>query len=285
MQQNHRQSNIYSKQGYSLIELMVAMLIGLFLIAAMLTIYLGSKKSYAAQQEFLTLEDTGRNALYELTRIIQHAGYRTANLYPIGSYFITTQPTAASCSGSGVNSTSSNIASVSAITTVSDGAGADTIGVVYIGDSQLNEDCSGATLPADCQIGAAISSDSARIYSSFDITTDANGVPALTCHGSLQAGALTLVKGVEKMQFLYGVDEDMDGQVDNYMNATMVSSESAWNHVINVQVAILVRTLKEVRETPVAQSYVLLDKKIDISADRYHREVFTSLIRLPNTKS
>ncbi|MEE9352241.1 MAG: PilW family protein [Thiotrichaceae bacterium] len=269
-------------KGFSLIELMIAMLIGLFLVGSTMTLYLGSKKSYQEQQQFIMLEDAGRNALYELTDIIQHTGYRTADLFPITNYFITGAVTASSCNAAGVNATNTNIADTSIINTVADAA-SDSVGVVYFGDNTLNHDCSGATLPADCLLRTATDPMAAKIYNSFSIVTVA-GVPELQCTGSLSPTATTLVKGVENIQLNYGIDQDMDGRVDNYMNAAMVTSETAWNQVINVQVAVLIRTIKKVKETAVAQSYALLDKKVDIAADRYHRAVFTTQIRLPNTQ-
>ncbi|MEE9303996.1 MAG: PilW family protein [Thiotrichaceae bacterium] len=268
--------------GFNLIELMVAMLIGLFLLGAVLTLYAGNKKSYQEQQQFIMLEEAGRNALFELRDVIQHTGYRTANLFPITSNFITGAVAAASCNGTGVDTTSTNVADTTIINTTTDAA-IDTIGVVYFGDNTLSTDCSGETLPADCLLNTSIDPMAAKIYSSFSIAT-VGSIPELQCLGSLSSTATTLVKGVENIQINYGVDQNMNGRVDNYMNATMVTAEAAWNQVISVQIAVLVRTLKEVKETAVAQSYALLDTEVDIAADKYHRAVFTTLIRLPNTQ-
>jgi type IV pilus assembly protein PilW len=265
------------KQGFTIIELMISMLIGLFLLATMITLYLSNKRSYQEQQQFNMLEDSGRNALYELTDIIQHTGYRTKDLHPLNSNFITGSVTAASCT------TGTNISDTSIINATSD-ASSDVIGVTYYADSNLNRDCSGTTLPSRCALGNAPDPAAAIIYNSFNI--DSSGtIPELKCSSSLSSTAITLVKGIENIQVNYGVDQNGDNRVDNYMNAAMVSTESAWNQVISVQVAVLARTLKEVNETAKAQSYVLLDKKIDIRADKYHRAVFSTLIRLPNTKS
>ncbi len=274
--------NNKKQNGFTLIELMISMLIGLFLLGAVMTLYLGNKRSYQEQQQFIMLEEAGRNALFELRDTIQHTGYRTADLFPITNNFITGVVTPSFCNGAGVNATNSNIADATIINSTVDAA-IDTIGVVYFGDNTLSTDCSGTALPADCLLRTSIDPMAAKIYNSFNIVT-VGTIPELQCAGSLGPAATTLVKGVENMQINYGVDQNMDGQVDNYMNATVVASEAAWNQVISVQIAVLVRTLKEVKNTAVAQSYALLDKKVTIAADKYHRAVFTTLIRLPNTQ-
>ncbi len=265
-----------AQKGFTLIELMISMLIGLFLLATIITFYLGNKKSYQQQQQFNMLEDAGRNALYELTDIIQHTGYRTENLHPLASNFITSAVSATSCSSG------NNIVDTSIIGTTTNAA-IDTIGISYYADAYLNLDCTGTALPSDCELGTAPTPAAAIIYNSFSVVSNA-GTPELQCSGSLSATPVTLVKGIENMQIHYGIDKDGNGRVDNYMNATMVTSELAWHQVINVKIAVLARTLKKVKEVPEAQSYVLLDKKIDFT-DKYHRAVFSTLIRLPNTKS
>ena len=266
-----------NQKGFTLIELMISMLIGLFLLATMITLYLGNKKSYQEQQQFNLLEDAGRNALYELTDIIQHTGYRTENLHPLANNFITSAVTATSCSSG------NNIVNTAIIGTTTNAA-IDAISVSYYADTNLNRDCTGTTLPTNCELGTAPTPAAAIIYNSFSVVDNA-GTPELQCAGSLAATPITLVKGIENMQINYGVDKDGDSHVDNYMNAAMVTNELAWGQVINVKIAVLARTLKKVKEAPEAQSYVLLDKKIDITADRYHRAVFSTVIRLPNTRS
>lgn len=265
-----------TNKGFTLIELMVSMLLGFFSIAAILTIYSGHKKSYAEQQQFIMLEEAGRSALFELTDILQHAGYRTPNRLTLSNPFITGSVTSESC-----NTTTSNVANTTIINTVADAA-SDTIGVVYYGDAGLNNDCSGAQLAADCRAGTVVNTNAAQIYNSFSIAT-VSGLPELRCSGSLSASPVTLVKGVENIQFLYGVDEDLNGQIDNYMNATLVTSEGAWNSVKAIKVAVLVRSHKAIKDTAVAQSYVLLDKRVNIAADRFHRAVFSTVIRLQNS--
>ena len=63
-------------QGFTLIEILIAMLIGLFLVAGVLQIFINSKQSYRMQEALARLQESGRFALDFLDRDIRMAGYR-----------------------------------------------------------------------------------------------------------------------------------------------------------------------------------------------------------------
>jgi len=69
-------TNRMSKQsGLSLVELMVAVTIGLVLLTGVLQIYLGSKQTYRMQDALSRLQENGRIAVEMLQRDIRPAGY------------------------------------------------------------------------------------------------------------------------------------------------------------------------------------------------------------------
>lgn len=66
----------HSKQtGYTLIELLIALTIGAFLIGGILQLYVGSKKSYSTQQALTELQEVGRFSLNMMVRDIRLAGF------------------------------------------------------------------------------------------------------------------------------------------------------------------------------------------------------------------
>ena len=66
---------INSKQnGLTLIEILVAMVIGLFLLAGVMQIFLGSQQSYRLQENLSRMQENGRFAMDFLTRDIRMAG-------------------------------------------------------------------------------------------------------------------------------------------------------------------------------------------------------------------
>ncbi|CAA6802099.1 MAG: Unknown protein [uncultured Thiotrichaceae bacterium] len=266
--------------GFTLVELIVVMVIGLFLMAGMFSFFQSNKQANASRHQLAQIEDLGRNAIHELTRTIQHAGYRGEHDVVSTSNFITGSVTGQSCSGNGVATTQTNVADASLLGSTVDGllAANDQVGVVYSGDSSLNQDCSGLSLPSDCEVGSALESGAAQIYSTFSIG-DVSGVPHLQCASSLSSERIALVPGIERIQFNYGVDADNDGVVDQYQTASQVTQ---WGSVLSVRVALLARSLKPTKKVAEAMSFMLLDNKIDVAADRYQRAVFQTTIRLQN---
>lgn len=272
-----------TSRGFSIIELMIASLIGLFVIGGILVIYIASIKSFEEREQLSILDNIGRNALYELTQGVEHTGYHDDIDTSIIDYFISSTAVPESCVDKGINDTGTNIADATILAPSSDNEylNNDAIGVVFLASTNLNQDCSGETLPTDCEVATVSVLDASKIYNSY-VIRNVNDVPELQCGGSLSTTRTTLVSGVEKLQVLYGVDMDADAQIDNFMNATQVTLANAWARVLAVQVAVLVRSPKPFYEKPVTKSYVLLDEIIEIPADRYLRAVYTKTIRLQN---
>ena len=66
-------------RGFSLVELMVAMVITLILLAGIGQIFLSSKKSYTLQDSLSRIQETGRYAMDTLTQDLRRAGYWGGN--------------------------------------------------------------------------------------------------------------------------------------------------------------------------------------------------------------
>lgn len=260
-----------NQSGLSLIELLIAMFIGLFLLAGITSSYLSSKKTSIARDQYSILEDNGRIALEVLTNTLQHTGYTSASGTPLEDKFITAAVTSSSCSDG-----SQSVLNTGIIPVTADNNAGDSLGVIYLGDSNVFTDCSGAPLPATCQLNPGLPTDPAKIYSAFFL--DASN---LQCAGSRDASEQTIAEGIENMQILYGVDANADNQVDRYVNAPNVGT--LWNNVINIQVAVLARSLIEVKDTAESESFTLLDTPITTPTDRYQRAVFSTTISLRNS--
>lgn len=64
-----------AQSGYSLIELMISIVIGLLLMVAILQIFLGSKNIYRTTDNHSRLQENGRYIIEEISRDIRMAGY------------------------------------------------------------------------------------------------------------------------------------------------------------------------------------------------------------------
>ena len=62
-------------RGYTLIELLIALTIGAFLVGGILQLYVGSKKSYSTQQALIELQEVGRFSLNMMVGDIRLAGF------------------------------------------------------------------------------------------------------------------------------------------------------------------------------------------------------------------
>jgi type IV pilus assembly protein PilW len=70
---------LYCCRGFSIVELMVAMVITLILLAGIGQIFLSSKKSYNLQDSLSRMQESGRYAMDTLTQDLRRAGYWGGN--------------------------------------------------------------------------------------------------------------------------------------------------------------------------------------------------------------
>lgn len=280
-----------TQSGLSIIELMIAMFIGLFLLAGISSTYLYSKKSSTQRDELSILEDNGRLALEILSKTIQHTGYTSSIGFPIEKFITASNPVQSKpcTSGNSVKSMAT-FSEASIVANNNDAAvstnASDTIGVVFLGDDSVTTDCAGGPLPSECQITSTTSSNptetaAARIFNTFYLKDSAVG-RELKCAGSGSDAAVTIADGVENMQILYGINADSssDRSVERYVNADDVGN--LWSNVTSVKIALLMRSEKPVKDTAEQQKFTLLDAEVTSPNDRFHRAVYSTTISLRN---
>ena len=70
-----RLRKLYSQSGFTLVELMVALVLGLILTGGVINIYISSKQTYRMQDNQSRLQENGRFALQFLAKDLRMAGY------------------------------------------------------------------------------------------------------------------------------------------------------------------------------------------------------------------
>lgn len=255
-----------NQAGLSLIELMIAMLVGIFLLAGITSSYVSSKNASVKRNQVSVLEDNGRLALEIISRSLEHSGYMSDG----GAIVPFTTDPASIPSGGTCPDASLKVINKSIIKMTANDASAvgDTISISFQGDNNLSTDCTGNVLPAGCET---------KIYNSFFVDAATN---KLNCSGSRSAKAEVIADGVENIQFLYGKGDT--GQVVQYVNSAAIAAGS-WGNIVSVQVAILIRSEKKVKTEAESKTYTLLDTVVTSPSDRYQREVFSTTIQLRNT--
>ncbi len=283
--------------GFSLIELMVAMLIGLFLIFVVISSYFSSKTSYTLRTELGELESNARIAMAFLKDGIEHAGYPSTYVHTINKPFLTAADMVGGVKGfvCGTDSDGLGFVSLQEATYINnnnrytkDSGTRDRISIAFMPDNPADtdavywQDCAGTY--ADIDPATRCSADpvagqgsSATVYNSYFVTSVGNGEYELKCTSSRNI-TVPIARGIEHIQFRYGVR--VSGNVV-YKTATDVESDGVWTNVVSVHVAMLVRSTNEVKSKDESIKYMLLDREIE-KDDRYLRKVYTSLIHLPN---
>ena len=210
-----------AQKGFSLIEMMVSMAIGMVLMVAIAQVFYGNRQTAASQEQASRMQETARYAIQILQREIRMAGMKRTE--STGT-FDATNPMI-----TGTNATA--------------GApnGSDEVTVRYWGSDNGAGTAADNTV-FDC-IGTPIRLNE-RVVDRFHIANNASGEPSLYCQNTnFGTGVVTdneLVAGVESMQMLVGVDTDADKSPNKYIqwNDATINLDQ----VIAVRVSFLLRS-------------------------------------------
>ena len=93
--------------------------------------------------------------------------------------------------------------------------------------------------------------------------------------------AQELVRGVENMQILYGIDTDSDGVANQYVTANNSELDN-WNSVVSIKVSLLMSTLDNIPADTASKTYNVNGTDIDPADDNRLRKVYTTTILLRN---
>lgn len=281
-----------TQQGVTLIELMVAMVVSMVLIAGVGTVYLSSKRNYQARDQFSMMDENARVALNSLKKHLEHAGYAANGLFPLAHPFVVgSQPAATSCTDGGDTYPNPGRTYYLTQNNAIPGAGVnvkdDGVAIAFLSDDTLFTDCTNSVVPAKCRLGHSPSAQASLVYNSFSLDHVGAGeknsvgdlIPSLYCSGSASSSKQMIAQGIERMELMYGLDSDADGSVEQYFNATGVGSN--WDDVVSIKVGLLIKSLEPVLEKAEARTYALLDTSVSVN-DRYQRGVYTEVIHLRN---
>ena len=216
--------------GFTLIELMVAITIGLFIVSGIGAILVSMRTSFKAQDGLTQMQENARFLLTVMDTTVHNGGYFTDT--------VNVKSDAALPVPASGNTDGTTFAAAQFITGTS--GTSDTLDVRFqtaTGDGLMN--CNGDTNTSGSNV----------VYTnSFAV----NGSGQLTCavatNGGLPAAAEILIDNVSTMKVLYGVDTDGDGSVDTYKPASAITTPAMWNAVGSVQLTLTMKDL--VNSTP-----------------------------------
>ncbi|PHR67090.1 PilW family protein [Alcanivorax sp.] len=233
-------------QGFSLVELMVAMLLGLLITGAALQLFLANQQSFALQQALSRIQEDGQLFVRFLVRDLRQAGLEMDDVvssYPQGVKFVTTQGKPGS----------------------SNGANYDRLTIAYHGVS-------------DCEGGAVAGGSAAEIVNTYFVNDESE----LVCDGSVSGGdGVVLLEGVQAFEVMYGIDTNKNGYANagQYVSAGDLGGKEA----VAVRFAILLKNDSlSLPESEGTQKFYVLQKEITAPQDQAVRRVFMSTVKLRN---
>lgn len=287
--------NLKKSYGISLIEMMISMVLGLFLLGGLTSVYLGNKDTDKMRQEISRMEANARMSLASLSQGIAHAGYRSIHIIPFEMAFLTTSD--GKPEDQNTTCKDNNDLLISSITHPfsADGTGSDSdqVTAVFLSDNpddsvnvksraKVFVDCAGGEITEACSTdgdkGMPTPTD-AKIYNSYYVDSEKR----LVCLGSRNpyGVAVTLADNIENMQIRYGVTTNNQTR---YRTATEIDAATEWQSVTSVQIALLVSSDKNILDTAISEPFVLLDQSVTVSdanKRKLHR-VYSATVNLPN---
>lgn len=223
--------------GFSLIELLIAMAMGLVLILGVVLLVINMGKSFRTQDQVTQISDNERFMLTVLDNTVHAAGYF---VNPV----ISTKATVFLVDG----------------TTFKVGqfiSGVD--GAATAGDT-LNvrlQSAPGDTL-TNCQGDTNTTSANVIWANRFYVNAKGQLACVVSIGGEVQPETV-LIDNVMSLKVLYGVDTDADGSVDTYLNATAVTAgtnsavPNFWASIVSVRLTVTLRdTVNSTASAPVA---------------------------------
>ena len=216
------------RSGFSLVEMLIAIFITLFLVAGMLGIIVSMRGSFSTQDQLERIQENERFALTVLDNTIRDAGFFSN---PTTTTAAMAFPATVTANPDGTTFVASQ--SVSGTTGAS--TGSDTVDVRFqtaSGDGLMN--CLGDTNTS----GAAVT-----WTNSFAVNASNQLVCSVSTNGGAPGTAVVLVDNIASMKVLYGVDTNADGSADKYVASSAINTAPAWTDVSSVRLQITFQDL------------------------------------------
>ena len=210
-----------AQRGFTLVELMIAILIGLFLVGGLLTLVQAMKRTNVSQSGLSQLQENERMAMTLITDVIQSTGYYYTPL---------TNSAAAAFPATGSLAAGQALFGTGAYPSAAPGHSIVVRYQTFGGDNIIN--CTGNP-----------SATAATFTNTFSI---ANG--NLQCQLTVTAAGVTtvnpavpLIPGLYNMQIYYGVQTNTsvsNNSVDCYLDAPTVTAGTYWGSVKSVKITL-----------------------------------------------
>jgi type IV pilus assembly protein PilW len=213
------------QRGFTLVELMIAMLIALFLIGGLLTLVQAMKATSLNQSGLSQLQESERMAMTLMTDVIQSTGYfpsptlnTAASSFPVLAPFTFT--------GQAIYGTGN----------FTDAAPGNTITVRYL--------TNGTASPTPDNVINCLGNTSgvaATFVNTFSVNLATQTLQCTLIVNGTALAAVPLITGVNSLNIYYGVQTNTatnTNSVDTYLDAATVTASNYWGSVKSVKITL-----------------------------------------------
>ena len=231
-------------KGFTLVEMMIAIVLGMVLIAGTLGVFLGTKQGYRMGQGMTLMQSTGRATLNFMSRELSMAGFPQA---------------------SAIDSL------IPAMTADGGGSNSDQFAVRY----RTAADCFGNVTP--------VYADGEQYAKNmYFIQNNALVCRTLAEDDSTLAEA-AIIPGVENIQLLYGEDTNAADGVTNATKYVTAGNVVNWNDVVSVKLGVLVNSQTDIAISNDEVAYGLQGQtQIAAANDHMRRRAYASTVVVRN---
>jgi Tfp pilus assembly protein PilW len=248
----------HQQRGFSPVELLISMALGLFLLLSLAQMFIGTRTSSRSEENIARMQEAGRIGIELLARELRKSGYVSD---PLQFREVLFPPNASFQAGSPLGATS------------------NTINLRYQGSDALTQTCTGVVVPptsvAAQSLTVAVVSGIAELQCTASTAPIASGVAGT-------ATTLSLVPNVEAINVMAGVDTDVgdkpDLQPDVYVAPSAVTD---WTRVTSLNVQLRV-TSPDNNLVDAPQPYMDFNGVSVTPTDRRLRRVYGTVMSLRN---
>ncbi|MEW8200379.1 MAG: PilW family protein [Candidatus Thiodiazotropha endolucinida] len=216
--------------GFSIISLMIASAIGIFIIGGAGKVYIDSRNTFNARTAVAAATENYRFAFQDIRRALVMAGRGVS---------------ASDDGNDSYQGTDSGLRTFPAVDNVPDGivSGATAGGSPWSPDP---EDSSVVAIryasgPAPCGVAVAEFTDTLTVRF---LVNDEGNLICQVYRGATQLTSQPLVSGIVQMRVLYGIDtdtDDPDGVANQFLTANEVG-EARWPAVVSIRIGLIVQS-------------------------------------------
>ena len=298
--------------GFSLVEMMVSITVGLMIVAALTGVLTSNSRSSKTNERTSELQSNGRYALDHLKRELRHAGYRGYTWAepnpPTGAIIITNEcggagsgfvrnlrqgiwgandsnPFSGDCLGGG--SLRGDVLVIRRV--ANQPATALTSNTLYFHSTYSNGEVFQGTVAPTGVTGTPIASFALQEYAYYIGSDDTDAtVPALRRAALQSDGSFAdemVVSGIEHLQVQYGIaTTDLNTRyynADSIVGASTDNNPNEWDSVNSVRIWLLARNAQAENGYANTGTYTMGDQAYTVN-DSFRRQLFTTVVQLRN---